>query len=333
MTTKVCGGSARRRLKRDLLLALAAATLYLGGCGEAAAPPPELAATAESATTELTVVVVGEYPASAVAELGGFLSWLNKGLAPEGLRMGAEVAGSVPEAAEWLASGAVDFYLDSPHPILLARHLSGCRPMLRRWKYGTATYDSVIFTREDSGVKELAGLLGKTIAFEDRYSSSSFFMPVEWLMSKGLDGVFMPSAADPVPSDRLGFVFSGGDSNTMHWVLAGKVVAGAMNPWNLDNMAADSRAQLRVLTTTEETPRHLVAVRSDLDAAIERKVRDLLLSAHLSPEGREMLAGFSSTDRFDEIPADFMGEIDRLQEAVVRLDAMVSSSLAGGGAP
>ena len=321
-----------RHQVRGVWLCLACAAISMASCGKPPSAPPETEAAAEGAK-ELHLVVVGEFPAAAVEELGELLAWLNTGLSSAGLHMRAQVARSVPEAADWLATGKADFYLDSPYPILLARSLSGCRPVLRRWKYGSPTYGSALFVREDSGIRELADLLGKTLAFEDRYSSSSFFLPVDHLLAAGLEGTFIGSAEDPVPVDRLGFVFSGGDANTMHWVLAGKVAAGAMNPWNLDQLSADSRDQLRILATTEEVPRHLLAVRSDLDPAIEAKVLELLRSADASSAGREMLASFSSTDRFDEIPEAFQNEIDPLQESVVRLDALVSSSGVADGGP
>ncbi len=299
--------------------------LTLVAC-EPVAVVPEGSSTDRDDLTQLTLVVVGAYPASAVNEMGGLLTWLNERLAEDGLRVGVRVASSVPEAASWLASGEADFYLDSPHPILLARHLSGCRPILRRWKYGSPTYESQIFVRKDSGIRDLEGLRGRTIAFEDRYSSSSFFLPVNFLITSGLEGTFLRQADDPVPEDRLGFVFSGGDLNTMHWVLASKVTAGAMNAWNVDSLASGERAQLRVLATTEEIPRHLIAARSDLDPVAEARVREVLMAANEDPAGQEMLAEFSSTDRFDDIPADFLAVIDHIQESAVSLDQLVSEA-------
>jgi len=280
-------------------------------------------------STTLTLVVVGSFPASAISELGGFVSWLNQGLQDEKLRFEVRVAMSVPEAASWLAAGEADFYLDSPHPILLARHLSDCRLFLNRWKFGTETYRSVIFARRDASLEDLEALRGRTIAFEDRYSASSFFLPVDHLSANGLDGVFLQSPDAAVPEDQAGFVFSGGDSTTIHWVLAGKVGAGALNEWNFKRIADDDRKQLQVLATTGEIPRHILAVRAGLDPAVEARVRELLLSAHESPEGREMLAGFSATERFAAVPEGFNAAIESVQALVVRLDALVSAAEGG----
>ena len=314
------------------LAAVATAALVALACDAPRESAPVRGASADPREA-LTLVVVGAFPGSAIAEMEPLVQWLNERLAGDRLRVGVRVATSVPEAAARLAAGEADFYLDSPHPILLARHLSGCRPILRRWKFGSPTYHSVLFTRDDSGIRSLEDLLGRPIAFEDRYSSSSFFLPVDLLLSGGFDYVFLDAAHDPVPADRMGFVFSGGDSNTMHWVLAGKVAAGAMNPWNLERLAAEERHQLRVLATTDDVPRHLLAVRSNLDPALEARVRDLLLAAHESPSGREMLAAFSATERFDDVPREFLAAMDHIQESVVLLDERVRSSLASPAAP
>ncbi|MEM7585311.1 MAG: phosphate/phosphite/phosphonate ABC transporter substrate-binding protein [Acidobacteriota bacterium] len=305
---------------------LASSSLVLWfGCGGDGPSSGEASAPAEG-LNELTLAAVGSYPAAAVVELRGLVAWLNERLADDGWRVGIRIAGSVPEVAQWLGSGEADLYMDSPHPILLARHLSDCRPILRRWKFGSPTYDSQIFVREDSGIRDLEGLRGQTIAFEDRYSSSSFFLPMDLLISRGLEGSFLGQAEDPVPPEQLGFVFSDGDSNTMHWVLAGKVTAGAMNRWNVDHLADAERDQLRILATTAELPRHLIAARSGLDPVAEARIRELLMSAHETEEGRAMLAEFSSTDRFDDIPAEFLADIDRIQAGVVRLDELVTEA-------
>ena len=96
-----------------------------------------------------------------------------------------------------------------------------------------------------------------------------------------------------------------------------------MNEWNFNRFAGDDKDQLRILDTTEEIPRGLLAARADLDPVVERKIVDLLLSANDDPLGREALEAFSGTDRFDSIPQDFLERVGPLQDLVVQIDAMV----------
>ncbi len=305
-----------------------ALVLWVGlGCGgpgpvtERAAGDAEPSAAASG--DQLVLAIVASYPASALEELTLFSHWMNERLAADELRLAVKVAATVPEVASWLKEGEADFFVDSPHPVLLARALSGCRPILRRWKFGSPTYQSVFFVRDDSGIRDWSDLSGRILAFEDRYSASSFFLPMGLLLDEGIEGVFIEEVGVGVPEDRPAWVFSGGDSTTMHWVLAGKVAAGVMNEWNFNRFSGQDKDQLRVLATTEAVPRGLLAVRSDLDPEVERKVVELLLSANEDPVGREALEAFSATDRFDEIPPRFLERVEPLQELVVQIDAMV----------
>ena len=306
---------------------LASVVLLSVGCGESGTGTGQAADEAERSAAasgdQLVLAIVSAYPASALDELSLFMMWMNERLAADNMRLGVKVAASVPEVATWLAEGEADFFIDSPHPVLLAKALSGCRPILRRWKFGSPTYQSVFFVRDDSGIWDWSDLSGKVLAFEDRYSTSSFFLPMGFLLDAGVEGVFIERVGDDLPEDRPGWVFSGGDSTTMHWVLAEKVAAGVMNEWNFDRFAGQDKGQLRILKTTEEIPRGLLAARADLDPQAERKVVELLLSAGDDPLGREALDAFSSTDRFDDIPQDFLDRVEPLQDLVVKIDALV----------
>ena len=270
----------------------------------------------------LVLAIVAEFPASALAEIEAFSSWLNSHWGQGGQRIVVRAARSVPEVAQWLRDGDADFFMDSPLPVLLARHLSGCRPVLRRWKYGEPAYKSVFFVRADSDIQSLEDLVGRVLAFEDRYSSSSFFLPMEHLLNSGLQGAFLPRVDEPVLGSHVGLVFSGGDSTTMHWVLAGKVAAGAMNEYGFHRYSGDELSKLRVVAWTDEIPRGLVAVRHDLAPDIENRLVELLLAADDDPAGREMLQTFSATDRFDEIPDAFIERMGQMQETIVLIDEM-----------
>ena len=305
----------------------ALASIWIVGCGgsELGTEPAETegAPVAAGQVDELVLAIVSPYPATALDELKLFTRWLNERLAPEGLRISVKVAATVPEVAAWFSSGEADFFVDSPHPVLLASSLSGCRPILRRWKFGSPTYHSVFFVRADSGIQSWSDLSGRIVAFEDRYSSSSFFLPMGFLLEAGVEGTFVHDVGDPVPTDRPAWVFSGGDSTTVHWVLAGKVAAGAMNELNFNRFAGQDKDQLRILDATDEIPRGLFAARADLEPEIECKVVDLLLSAGDDEPGREALKAFSSTDRFDSIPQSFVDQMESLQESAVQIDALV----------
>ncbi len=125
-----------------------------------------------------------------------------------------------------LDAGRVDVYIDSPFPIGFVLQRADARVVLRRWKRGSDTYRSVIFTRADSGVNSIEDLRGKVIAFGESFSTSSYLMPKAALASSGLKLVNYEDPAASVPADEVGYVFSNDAENTMIWVLKGKVTAG-----------------------------------------------------------------------------------------------------------
>ena len=56
---------------------------------------------------------------------------------------------------------------------------------------GMREYESVFFTRRDSGIKDLADLRGKRIAFQNPASTSAYFLPASEMLSAGLPLVIL----------------------------------------------------------------------------------------------------------------------------------------------
>ena len=118
-----------------------------------------------------------------------------------------------------------------------------------------------------------------------------------------------------VPPDRIGYVLSGDAENTIVWVLKGKVAAGALNADYLDVLAGVRRDELGIIMTTIDVPRNVVCRRGDLDPGVTVAIRRVLLSMHDDPSGREVLAGFEETTRFDSFP----GGADQALEPLAHL--------------
>ena len=96
------------------------------------------------------------------------------------------VVDSTSKMVEELNERRVDVYIDSPFPVGFVWNRTDIDLLLRRWKRGSDTYRSVIFTRTDSGVESIADLAGRMIAFGEPFSTSGFLMPKAALASTGL---------------------------------------------------------------------------------------------------------------------------------------------------
>ena len=212
------------------------------------------------------------------------------------------VVDSISKMVEELNKGRIDVYIDSPFPVGFVWKRTDVDLLLRRWKRGSETYRSVVFVRADSGVKSVADLAGKMIAFGEPFSTSGFLMPKAALASTGLRLDNYEDAAASIPPDRAGYVFSNDAENTLFWVLKGKVDAGAVNEDYYQGLAGSRISELQIILTTGAVPRNLVCVRRNLDPRITDSLRALLLGMDDDEEGREVLMGFEETARFDPCP-------------------------------
>jgi phosphonate transport system substrate-binding protein len=212
------------------------------------------------------------------------------------------VVASLSQMVEELREERVDVFIDSPFPAGFVWKHGNVEPILRRWKRGSDSYRSVVFSRRDSGVDSLEDLSGKIIAFGEPFSTSGFLMPKAALSSAGLRLVNYEDPAASIPGDRVGYVFSNDAENTMFWVLKNKVTAGAVNADYFEAMAGDRLGELQVLHSTESVPRNVVCVRNSLEPEIVGAIEKVLLEMHLSEGGRAALQDFEETAKFDRFP-------------------------------
>ncbi len=287
-----------RRLHPGLLLALAI------GCGQPSGPPPSAVATDRPVPAGvLTIGSVSLNPTQEYEVVRPFADYLATNLHSVGIGRGrVVVVGSLSQMVEELREGRVDLLIDSPFPAVFVWQHADVEPILRRWKWGSDVYRSVVFTRADSGIGSIEELRGKIIAFGEPFSTSGFLMPKAALASAGLRLFNYEDPAASIPGNRVGYVFSNDAENTMFWVLKKKVVAGAINSDYYEALAGDRISELRILLTTDAVPRNVVSVRKSLDPKVVQAIEKVLLEMHLSDEGRASLERFEETTRFDRFP-------------------------------
>ncbi len=251
----------------------------------------------------ITLGSIGVDPADEIKKFLPLANYLAKQLQSEGIDQGrVVVAKSIPQMAAYVREGKVDLYIDSPFPSVAVSRLSGTKFLLRRWKKGIAEYHTVIFTRKDSGVDRLEDIRGKTIAFEEPFSSSGYFLPKLVLAQMGLKLVPKGGPSESVSPEEVGYAFSFDDETTMVWVLRGKAVAGAMDNQTYLKEAKGNLDRLKVIYETFSIPRHIVTYRPDLPAPLVARIREILLTMDQSQEGRVTLQAFEKTTKFDELP-------------------------------
>jgi phosphonate transport system substrate-binding protein len=232
-----------------------------------------------------------------------FVDYVARKLSSDSAVEGKVVVTTSPlQLAKLMEEKKVDFYTDSPYPTYLINKQGTAQLLLRRWRGGMAEYRGILFTKKDSGVTRLEELRGKIIAFEDPGSTSAYFLPKVFLLRKGFQLVEKPRAEAKVSPREIGYIFTNSTNKIVDLALSGKVAAGAFSSDDYGRLDEKTKAQISILVETEPFPRNLVSIRKDLDLALAKRLKEILLAMDQDEEGRKILGRFDNTTKFDLLP-------------------------------
>jgi phosphonate transport system substrate-binding protein len=160
---------------------------------------------------------------------------------------------------------------------------------------GDPKYQSAIFARPDSVIKDLHDLKGKRFAFGSHMSTQGHLIPRSMLEAEGVR-----------LEDLDNYFYTGSDMNTVRSVLNGECDAGGIQDSLAKRLAAEGK--IRILKMSEPFPGSVIAYNSALDSNTVREVRTALLA--FEPEGRhkDLLVDWDKT----EMPLGFT-EINELE--------------------
>ncbi len=159
-------------------------------------------------------------------------------------------------------------------------------PLSMPYFHNSLTYKGVIFVRADSSIKTLADLKGKSFAFGDRTSTSSFLYPAGLLKKAGVD-----------PDKDLKPVNISGTAGVLA-VFNKQADAGAIYETGIAQAFTDSAtkkvdqakvSQFRIIATTAPIPNGMFVARGDLDPATLTKLKTALADINTNPEGQTAL--------------------------------------------
>ena len=287
------------------------------GSGESTAESPENSPTVN--TPNLTadeILVLGdisEKPTKKVERYQPLTNYLESRLEGVGIKKATvKIAPDLETMADWVKSGEVDLYFDSPYPVMIVSVNTGATPLLRRWKKGVAEYNSIILTHSDSDIHTIEELKGKKIALETNFSTSGYMLPLVYLKKAGLIPIEQSSDAQNLQANEVGYIFSADEDNTVELILANEVDAGAIDSNTFAELPDDVKSSVKVLLETEQVARHIVLASPELPIEQMNAVKELLLEMDKLPEGKTTLESFEDTAKFDDFPVE--QSIDRLIE-------------------
>ncbi|MGI9509654.1 MAG: phosphate/phosphite/phosphonate ABC transporter substrate-binding protein [Geminicoccaceae bacterium] len=223
------------------------------------------------------------------------------------------------EMIELLHAGKVDLVSESAFSAILYEQDADARILLRQWKGGRPNYKSLFFTRKDSDLHELMDLPGHLIAFEDVGSTSGYFVPKATIAAHGMT---LRSAEQARSIGDVGYLFADSEVNIVAWVARGKVDAGVTSDvhWEDSSRAPPGlKKELRVFHATPEILRSVMIAGPALEGGLLQAVVDILLEMHEDDDGREVLANFYKTERFDRLVGDAKKSLDHIRTLYHRL--------------
>jgi len=266
---------------------------------------------------------ISDDPASHYNQLKPLLDYVVPRMADVGIREGRVLmARDAQQMQSYMRRGRVDWVTETAATAMNLAERSGAQPLLMTERDGVSSYRTLFFVRADSPVRELADLRGRSIAFQNPLSTSSYYVPATELLDAGLRLEVLLSPMDRPAPDSVGYVFGRSELNVSAWVHKGLVDAGAMSnlDWvNPQRVPPSYRRDFRIVRETPSFPRAVEMVRGDLDPRVRERLREVLLGAAEDPDAREALLRFFMTTRFVPIDDDTGRALQHLRRGVARV--------------
>ena len=270
---------------------------------------------------------ISDDPGAHYEQLKPLLDYVVPRMADVGIREGRVLmARDAQQMQSYMRRGRVDWVTETTGTAMALADRAGAVPLLMTERDGVASYHTLYFVRHDSPVRSLEDLRGRSIAFQNRSSTSAYYVPAIELLDLGLRLEVLLSPMDRPAPDSVGYVFGRSELNVSSWVHKGLVDAGAMS--NLDwanpkRVPPSYRKDFRIVRRTSDYPRALEMVRGDLAPRVANRLREVLLGAAEDPDAREALLRFFKTTRFAPVDAGTARALGGLREGVQRVSREV----------
>jgi len=186
-------------------------------------------------------------------------------------------------AVEALRNGDADISFMGALPFVLAEAEIGAVPLLSEVYRGAPNYTGRIFVRRDSGIRALADLRDRDIAFADPISESGYLYPLAEFERAGLTGG--PGTAE----DFFGRIFfAGGYQQAMQAMAEGLVDAAGVSQYADLLLTPTQQAEVTWIAESDSIPSHVVIARPGLDADVQKRFVGAMMKLN-EPANRDLL--------------------------------------------
>ena len=201
------------------------------------------------------------------------------------------ISGSYESTVEGLCSGRLAFAYLGPSTYVRAQVLCGATPLVKLLTGGRPTYRSFIVVRDESPIRRLDDLKGRSFGFGSPLSTSSHLMPRAMLQRAGIR-----------PGADVACRYYMHHESAARAVLLGEVDAGGVRDVVAEKFIGRG---LRVLARSEEMPNFPFVVGPKTTRAVAQElVRVLVAVPARDPAARATIAGWDEELAGGFAPAD-----------------------------
>ncbi len=283
-----------------------------------------------SARAEDGVLVLGRVsddPNSHYAGMKLLLDHVVERMHDVGIREGRVLmARDALQMASYLRRGRVDWVSETGAGAVLLQERAKAETLVLSERNGIRRYRTIYLARRDSEVKSLDDLRGRRIAFQNRTSTSAYYIPAMELLVHHIPLEVLGSLGDQPGPDTAGFLFARTERNIATWVHKGLVDVGAVSnlDWaNPQHIPEFFRRDLVILRESQDVPRGIEVVRRDLDPVVRQRLHDVLVAIGKDPVGDSPPELVKQNQRFFDLEERDRRDLQWLRSGVARVSAEI----------
>ncbi|USK68643.1 phosphonate ABC transporter substrate-binding protein [Peribacillus asahii] len=269
--------------------------------------------TNEANTEKQETIKMGVIPTDDNADVSAMYEPVAEYLEKEtGMKVKLFLANDYTAVIEAMKNDKIDIARLGAFSYILAADQTKVEPLVAEIskKTGDKFYTSLLITQNDSNIKSIEDLKGKTVAFVDPASSSGNLVPRKWLLDNGIDP----------DKDLKEVIYSGGHDASVLAVENKKVDAAfvAVNIYE-DMKQKEMTKNTVILGESEKIPTQPIVARSALDAETIEKIRTAFIE--MDKNAPEILDSFKEAQGFTSVEDN---EYDGLRELAKLLNLDLS---------
>jgi len=214
-----------------------------------------------------------------------------------GLKITGSVASSYGAVVEAMGAGNAHAAWLPTFSYILAHEKYEVEPLLAVSRFGKTTYASLLITKKDGGITDIAGLKGKKFCRPDAESTSGWIVPSITLKAAGVD-----------PQADLTVVDLGTHDAVVTGVYNGDCDAGAVFDdarANVEKDLPDVKDVVAVMATSDAIPNDNLSVVKGFPKDISDKLIAGLQQVLTTEEGKAALKTLYSVEDLEPIGDDF----------------------------